>query len=219
MRKKVFLLYFITILLCSCANQSIVTDLGNELCSPSSFQVIEAYKKILRNEINFFSTKLQKNISLQDYCIEDCTVDDFEKYYRFTVVDMDGDGIPELVLYVGPPGTNLIFYCDDEKIYGHTFGEPETKDIKINGLFEISNRVYWALCKLEFFKDSYNYVQIAVQDSNNYAGETKFYLHGTESTENEFNDFINNNKHWEIDLAMWYDFNEKNVEKYLIWNE
>ena len=244
MIKGILAFFLIIVLLCSCTSQPFIIESNIESLPSSTPSVslpatsplleiahdvvilpvspaaesIEAYKKVLNNEIDFFDTYLQRNISLQDYCIEECTVDDFKVYFMFSIVDLDGDDVPEVVLYVGPPGINLVFHYENGKVYGQSFGVPETTDIRTNGLFELTNQVYWALCKLEFSEKSYNYIKIALSDSNNDLGETVFYLNDTEVTEAEFNDFVSNSDYWKTDLASWYEFNEENIDKYLIWN-
>ena len=55
-------------------------------------------------------------------------------------------------------------------------------------------------------------------ETYNDLGETVFYLNDTEVTEAEFNDFVSNSDYWKTDLASWYEFNEENIDKYLIWN-
>lgn len=234
-------LILIIVLLCGCSSQSLSIEYDIESLPPSTPSVsssvtpsspeiphdvvpllvssaTEAYIKVLNNNLEFYSSYLQMNIFLQDYCIEECTVDDYEDYFMFSIVDMDDDDVPEVVLYIGPPGTNLIFHYENGKVFGHSFGVPETTNIRTNGLFELSNKVYWALCKLEFTEEYYNYIELAVSDSND-AEKTIFYLNDIEVTEDEYNDFVINSDYWEIDLARWYEFSEENIDMYLIWNE
>lgn len=168
----------------------------------------EAYKSVLINELDFYSTQLEKMISLKDYCTEECTVDDFEKYYAFTVVDMDGDGGVEVILYIGPPGVNLVFHYEDGIVYGYSFGEKETQNIRTDGSFELDGS-HWAICALVFHKETYEYKEVAYSKSESSQEAHVFYVDDIKVTENEYNAFCS--EHYEKGMATWYELNDESM--------
>jgi len=60
--------------------------------------VLEAYKAVLLNNAEFFSIDNKKELSLNDYLINKEINGTIFKLTHFTILDMDGDEVPEVIL-------------------------------------------------------------------------------------------------------------------------
>jgi hypothetical protein len=194
-----------------------VTAAPDVTAAPSINQALEMYKKVLSDEIEFYSSHLDRGLTLTEYCAEETTVDDFIKYFEFAVVDIDGSGIPNVILYVGPPGINLIFSYEDGTVYGHSFGTSETKDIKTNGFFSLANSEYWGVCTLKLDGDSYEYTIHANMINWRFDDvDTQSFIGGEEVAEDKFYAYLDEIGYNDAGYAVWHEFNELNLNKYLM---
>ena len=93
-------------------------------------------KDVVQNKKKFFCTETGKLMYFKDFRSDSYLfVNDDGKieytdhgereealsYSQFCVIDMDGDGIPELILEESHAGTRLLFHCEDGVVYGYTF--------------------------------------------------------------------------------------------------
>jgi hypothetical protein len=138
----------------------------------------------------------------------------------FAVVDMDGDGIPEVVVKEIEQAHTLVLHCIDDVVYGHFFGPVGLRDIKTDGSFWYSEWYLEGVRSAEystimFTANGYEKTMIAFQDWSD-SEERMFFLIGDEEvTEGEWLSFIVAQK--EKEDIVWHDLTEENVLQYVTW--
>ena len=106
-----------------------------------SLTPMEAYKAVLKNEMTFYSVNNNKNYKLNEFDYWNDT-DTFPlEVYRFAVVDMDGDGTPEVVLELttGFDGSYEVLHYDGGTVYGFNFPFRGMLDLSKDGMYLGSN--------------------------------------------------------------------------------
>lgn len=114
---SVFLVFLLSISFTACSNNKDSSNLDNKSESAKiqlssednkSF-AMEAYKAVLQNKAEFFSTDNKKNVYLNDFLTNEEIYGTVFKLTHFTVLDMDGDGTPEVILEL-TVGNYVEFY-------------------------------------------------------------------------------------------------------------
>lgn len=104
---------------------------------------------------------------------------------HFMLIDMNGDGAEEVVMYCSPESTQVLYY-EDGVVYNHQFVFRGMKRISTNGIYEGSsgaaNSVFCRLTELD--KDGCEEELLARMD-----GEY-FEIGGQEVSQKEFSDYI-----------------------------
>ena len=138
----VFILILILLSICACGKDN-----------TAKYELTD----ILNNKISFTS-ETGKSEYLKNYRSE--------KYpelqivpEKYTIVDLDKDGINELVLYASPDfGLYLVFHEYNGEIYSFEFSERAMIDLKQNGSFiQSSGATKNSYATLKFNKDKYKY--------------------------------------------------------------
>lgn len=140
---------------------------------------------------------------------------------QFTVIDLDGDGNDEVVLWlqideINDYGFEVLHYRDGA-VYGYTFVYRAFMDLKEDGTFSFSSGAADSgIGRLTFSDDGYSFDMIANSqseyDSNNEL-IIQYFADGEPSTENEFNNIINS-QDGKADVQ-WYDFSASNLSAVL----
>ena len=100
---------------------------------------MESYRKVLLSEDTYFDVGLQKNMYLKDYWIYfNENIYGGPMRIDFTVVDMDEDGVPEVVIMYDP-GEVKVFCVEGGTVYGYDFSYRGMMNLKIDGTFNWSN--------------------------------------------------------------------------------
>lgn len=98
---------------------------------------------ILLENHAFYSHDFEKEMSIAEYCEtfgagSDITVE----VPKFTVVDMDGDGVSEVVLWIRVNGTSdygtMVLRYQDGKVYGTSFAYRQLFNLRKDGSFDYS---------------------------------------------------------------------------------
>jgi hypothetical protein len=97
--------------------------------------ILEIYRKILHNEASFVYENSEDTYLLSFYR-RDNREDSFN---HFAVLDMDGDGMPELVLHNMYNGDFLVLHYYNGAVYGQKYGYRAMKNLKMDGFFGWSN--------------------------------------------------------------------------------
>ena len=93
------------------------------------------YSHILRNG-TFYSVDLEKWLTLDAFLKE--AVDPGFEVSKYTLVDLDGDGTDELILWIEQQGvgeTYLILHVFNGTLYGYGYAYKEMQDLKMDGTF------------------------------------------------------------------------------------
>lgn len=111
-----------------------------------------AYWQVLNSKIPFISTdEGYQEFYLNEYFWGLGRVNSWYQVDQFMIVDMDGDGMVEIVLECIPNITQVLHY-EDGKVYSYQFGFRGMKRIHTNGIYEGSssatNTSYWRLKEL-----------------------------------------------------------------------
>lgn len=99
---------------------------------------LEAYQAVLTNKKEFQSTDNRKSKLLNDFLSNNEVYGTTTAIDRFAVVDMDDDGVPELVLALTVENetdfTEVMRYRDGE-VYGFFFGKDQIVELKNDGSY------------------------------------------------------------------------------------
>jgi len=140
----------------------------------------------------------------------------FEERVRFAVVDMDGDGIPEVVLNFHNVIVEVLHY-EDGRVYSYSFVPRAMGGIKTDGTFGWGHlaRVH-GFRKITFYRGTYEFVDLAVSSNipgtwrQGYGYERIFQINDTEVIREEFETFFIEQE--AKDDVEWYPFIEENID-------
>jgi hypothetical protein len=174
---------------------------------------IEAYKKVLQNQEDFFSGfsgNSEKNKKYLHGFLEDEAGPGYTfNLIQFAILDMDGDKIPEVVLKlkIGNDCADfrevLHYYNGD--VYGYLFGIRSLNSLKTDGAFFASSDASTTYCsKLRFFKNTYEIEILGYSKANSY------FINNAPVTEEAFRSFITEQR--EKKDVVWYEFSQENIE-------
>lgn len=123
-----------------CNTQSAVS--GSQAEVPENTVLAEFIGVLLENR-RFYSYDYSKEMTIDEYCrtwgeASGITVD----VPKFTVVDMDGDGVNEVVLWLRVNETSdygtMVLRYQEGKIWGHTFAYRQLCNLRLDGTFDYS---------------------------------------------------------------------------------
>jgi hypothetical protein len=181
---------------------------------------MEAYKIVLQNKIEFYNTDSKKKVYLNDFLTnENIFVGVKIKINQFTVLDMDGDQIPEVVLKltVGEETDfNEVLHYMNGEVNGYFFVKNQLCDIKNDGTFRwlSGGLMYNGYGKLKFQNKSYELDELAYLNSK-YNDESyttltsSYYINNKLVTKDLYQSFVK-----EQDAkkdVKWYEFSQENI--------
>lgn len=182
-----------------------------------------AYKSILLGKSNFICTNLA-NESLNISEIGQAVTDDDSvtvSATKFTVMDIDGDGEDEAVLWlqinnISDYGFEILHYQNGE-IYGYTLQYRAFMNLKTDGTFLFSGGAADSgIGKMTFSETGYSVnTQVYSQsgyDTNNELN-VQYFINDESCSEDEFNDILNGQEQ-KADVE-WYDLSENNINAIL----
>ena len=175
--------------------------------------ILSIFKKVLTNEIAHFDAAEKRNIFLKDYLKDNnATSGDI----NFTIVDLDGDGIPEVVLEHNP-GVLRVLRFENETVYGFSFDFRGMSSIKKDGSFDWSNSAFNSgTGRQTFFGTNTNTVNLA-EESSEPGDDGNYYLYYNRVTEQQYNAFQTaKNKKANVE---WMPFTRENANNLKEWDE
>lgn len=182
----------------------------------SNNAALEAYNAVLQNQAGFLSTDNGRSLYLNDFLTnKEIYGTDFE-ISHFTVLDMDGDKVPEVVLELsvggGPEFYEELHYMDD-KIYGYLIVYRGLEALKSDGTFSFSNGVAdYGWGQMRFEPSTYKTDMRAYSQSSQGGTELTitYFINNGPATKEEFDSSVNQQAQKED--AGWYEFTQSNIE-------
>jgi len=181
---------------------------------PNPANILNVYKKVLNNEIKHFDVQKKGNIFLKDY-FKDNNATDGEK--RFAIVDLDGEGIPEIVIE-HDPGIVRVLRFENGTVYGFSFDFRGMGGIKKDGSFEWANGAFNSGIGRQSFSETHtNCFHLSEESSEPNQDYGDYYIHYNNVNEQQYRSFMNiQYKKEEVD---WNPFSTQNVNNLKEWDK
>lgn len=185
----------------------------------SNNSVLKAYKAVLQNKTEFFSTDSKKKLYLNKFLTNEEIYGAIFTVTHFTVLDMDGDKKPEVVLELSvnnkPQFYEVLHYMDDT-IYGYLIVYRGLERLKADGTFSYSNGAADnGIGKLEFGSDAFK-TNILGYSKSSPGGVISYFINNKTVTIKSFDSFINEQSKKKD--AVQYKFSQENIETKLSAN-
>ena len=174
-------------------------------------------KAVLKNEMEFFSVDHDRSMKLDEFWSLGCDEGPYmpKEYSCFAVVDMDRDGVPEIVL---DPGAPIVFHYEDGVVYAWQLGSRSMQMLKKDGSYHGSNGAsagaFIRVKKFDgkTFEEEYlgEYSEEYDFDGNFLSGEYK--IKGKSVSKEEYDRMID--ELIDKNFADQLDFTEENMEKW-----
>ena len=177
-----------------------------------SVVAMKAYKAALHNKAAFYSIDDKKTYTLNE--LKDANGDPL-KADRFAVVDMDSDGMPEVVLdFGGPYHDVVILHYEGGKLYG--FSTAYTYYLANDGSYNGSLQAWsFTYCKItSIAKNTYTLETLARTEADpNKEGDTpRYYINESEVTKEKHDAVVQRllaNR--QENEALWHDCTDENI--------
>lgn len=173
-----------------------------------------ALKKVVKSEREFYNVDDQTEVRLNKFdSINGHKLDQTIVIDRFSIIDLDGDEIPEVILVSDDIDYEILHY-DNSKVFGYNMVIRALMDIKTDGSTSFSSSASEiGFGRVVFSKDSCDIQENVYSISKPQGDKTVdlYFKNQFEITESEFLRLIDEqNKKNDI---IWYDFTEENIEK------
>lgn len=181
--------------------------------------ILEAYKAVLQNKAEFFSTDNKKNLYLNDFLTNKEIYGTILKVSHFTVLDMDGDKTPEIVLELSvgdEPQFYEILHYKNDAVYGYLIVYRGLEELKSDGTFRFSSGVADnGFGKLSFESNASKTEMLAYSKSSQGDGNLtiSYFINNKPVTKEAFDSFSKEQSGKKN--VVWYEFTQKNIENQL----
>lgn len=179
---------------------------------------LESYKAVLQNKNKFISTDEKNNVYLNDLLTNGKVFDAIFKIKRFTVLDLDDDKIPEVVLELAtgeyPQFYEILHYMAGT-VYGYIKGNRQFNSLKVDGTFGwAGSAAYNGFGKLRFKPEASEIDDLGYRDSIFDGKSTytdKLIINNKPVTEESYDSFRKQQD--EKQDVVWNEFSQQNIEK------
>lgn len=217
MKKLPFLLILI-LCLPVCASTGLARDYDGVTDVEINTSALSAYMSVLQNNTPFISA--YDNQTMYINRVNDSIVDAPMEITQFAVVDLDNDGLAEVILWLTVYGNAygaLVLRYQDGVVYGFDFVYRALMQLKADGTFSFSGGASDnGFGTVKFEKNTYSIDEITYCqsdfDSNNNLSVSCFVNHEP-ATEEAFLSALTEQE--QKPDAAWYDFTEENIEEIL----
>jgi hypothetical protein len=163
--------------------------------------IMEAFIDVLENNMPFIVDFQNEHILVSDYMK---TWDEGFYIVQFAIVDMDGDGVPEVIIQSPNHIFRMVFHYWNGEIYGYTFGFREMQTVDKNGTFISSGSAFNTnLNKLEFINGTYEKTIMAYSDLNRNDNSMMYFIGNEQVPEEEWRYFLD--EYYTEDVE-WFSF-------------
>lgn len=142
--------------------------------------------------------------------------DPLMKIWDFSVVDLNGDGEDEVILFVvgvaGDMGGKVVFHQIGDKVYGYTTDNRTLVDLKIDGTYDYSDPTGVAeagIATVRDFSETECIVDKITYATGTYKGWDTFVADHQSVTEEEYLDAISQQN--QKQNVEWYEFTDENI--------
>lgn len=184
--------------------------------------VMQALQSVIAGETEFFETGLEKKLNIAD--LRQAVSTDSEvtvEVEDFTVMDLDGDGSGEVVLWLSVNGNEYygceVLHEEDQQVYGYCIPYRAFNSLKEDKTFTFSSGAgNTGIGIMKFDKTVYEIEKIVLsevsydEDNNPSVG---FHVKGKQASQQDFNAEME--KQNEKKDAVRYGFTDQNVEAYI----
>jgi len=185
----------------------------------SNSSALNAYKAVLQDKAEFFSTEANKNFNINQMIALITTENLITAVEKFVVIDLDYDGTPEVVLWLNVGGNDSlgfeILHYQDGVVYGFTFWYRAFEGLKSDGTFSVSSGAGdWGYCTVQFEKNTYTtdkYTYCKAIDNGEVPPVTAYFVNHKPATGDEFEAAASREIYDKADAA-WVDFTAENIE-------
>lgn len=176
----------------------------------------DTYKAVLQNQTGFINTDDNHEVFLNDFLSRNSKYGGTYKVPRFTVLDLDGNQIPELVLELSLdyPEQYEILYCCNGTVYGYNVVYRGFEMLKEDGTYSYANSASdVGVEKISCFKpdsiekETLGYAQMASDGINT---EISYFIHDASVNKEAFDAFLDQQN--EKKDMQWYEFSAENIE-------
>ena len=145
--------------------------------------------------------------------------DPLMKVWEFSVIDLNGDGEDEVILFVvgvagdmGGKGGKVVFHQIGDKVYGYTTDNRTLVDLKIDGTYDYSDPTGVAeagIATVRGFSETEYTVDKITYATGTYKGWDTFVADHQSVTEEEYLDAVS--KQDQKQNAEWHEFTDENI--------
>ncbi|MBR2722313.1 MAG: hypothetical protein IKB75_06010 [Clostridia bacterium] len=166
-------------------------DLQNELA-------LQAYGAAIRNEINVYYPLLNNDTPTETYFERICGSEKGNPM-RQALVDMDRDGIEELILKYG--SFFVILHFENNKVYGTDFHFGAMEMIYTDGSFSWSHTDDMFGYECGISRVSFANGIMKVEELCRKEGDSRFFISGAQVTKEQYDDYLDGNERTPVDFA------------------
>jgi uncharacterized protein YecT (DUF1311 family) len=221
----VLLVVLLSISLTACSNNTSSSKTDNKSESTKTqltpkdnkALALDAYKEVLLNKAEFFSIDNNKNVYINDFLTNKEIYGTVFTLSRFTLLDMDNDEIPEVVLEL-KVDNHVEFYevlhYMNGKVNGNIQVQRGFKNLKTDGTMSYSNSAFNnGYMKLSFETNSSEAHILGYHDTENKdnASTQTYFIDNKPVTQEAYNAFTKVQE--EKKDVVWYKFSQVNIEK------
>ena len=181
--------------------------------SEAFYLELEAYERVLKGEEVYFDFyEGERSLDKISELFKDDISVEMDVIKKFAILDMDNDGIFEIVLELINGNLNMILHYKNGTVFSHTFGNRQVGNIKADGTFSWAGSAgYHGYGRLLLYKEACEILNIGFQNRDEKDCETLFYIGADKVTEKMYAEFSNiENKKEDV---IWHDFTVENIEK------
>lgn len=190
--------------------------------SENAFVADTTIKEVVQNKKKFVNAETGQSIYLNDFRSDNYLYVDNDGQYQYTshggenvysfesfcVLDMDGDGFPEVLIQT-QESHRLVLHYEDGTVYGFLFPFRGMKKLKKDGSFEGSGgAILNFLGSVVFSKGNVMYNELCFYDGMDHVYRVNKTAVSQETAEDYFR--MQEKK----ENAEWYPYHESNIEKY-----
>ena len=180
---------------------------------------MDVYNAVLQNKAEFFSTDNKKNLYLKDFLTNQEIYGTNFDVTHFSVIDMDGDKAPEVVLELsvgGEPEFYEVLHYMNDSVYGYLIVYRGLEGLKADGTFRFSSGAAdngWGKLRFESTACTTDMLGYSQSSQGDNTLTVSYFIDNESVTKESFDSF--DNVQSGKDDAVWYEFSQGNVDAQL----